>query len=222
MTGSLVLDDALTRLDAPDGGGPGPSAREVRLLVGAGLLRALLPGVYVAADVVQTPRLRARAARELLPAPILARAGVLMGGIALWVHAGGTAPTVLEVALPPGRGVGGTGRVVATELRLDPQDRVDLGGVAVTSLVRTAVDLARSLPPAEALPLLRTAAGATGLDAADALRRAEQLSRSRGLVRARATLRAWAAQASPPLPGPTGPAPGGPPEAPAVSRPGDR
>lgn len=109
------------------------------------------------ATTPESPALRAAALRPLVPHGL-----VVAGRAALWLHHGGAAPPALPTgsltlyyrshAHRPHNRPDLTVRQ-ATLLARDV-DAVD--GLAVTSLARTAADLARDLPDDEALACLRT------------------------------------------------------------------
>jgi hypothetical protein len=111
------------------------------------------------AGIPETAALRAAALAPLVPARCaVARAA------AVWVHLGGPPPDRVHVVAPrrvrvpepaPGRS--------AAVADLPDRDVVRLGGVRVTSLRRTAVDLLSFDPPDRALPLVERL-GAAGLD----------------------------------------------------------
>jgi hypothetical protein len=111
------------------------------------------------AGVRVTPALRAAALAPLVPARCaVARAA------AVWVHLGGPPPDRVHVVAPrrvrvpepvPGRS--------AAVADLPDRDVVSVGGVRVTTLRRTAVDLLSHDPPEQALPLVARL-GAAGLD----------------------------------------------------------
>jgi hypothetical protein len=71
---------------------------------------------------------------------------------------------------------------------LAPVDVVRVGGLRATSVQRTAIDIARMLPPADALPLLRALQG-VGLDPERARQDLASLRGYRGIRQADATLR---------------------------------
>ena len=115
-----------------------------------GALRLVWGDVAVAAGVELTPALRARAIAELVPArAVVGRCS------ALWVHAGAPQPDRVEVLV--GRRSRRTAphpRRVSAEADLAPQDVVRVGGIRVTSVHRTGIDLARWLPTREAVTLV--------------------------------------------------------------------
>jgi hypothetical protein len=125
--------------------------------------------VLAPAHLPLSPALRALAAAAALELP---DGATLALRTAAWVHAGGDAPQALD-----------RGR----RSLLRPADVAVLGGVRVTTPPRTAVDLARELPPHQALPWLDRLRDDAGLDPADVVRRLEAIP-----VPARRLVRAWA------------------------------
>lgn len=165
--------------------GYGYRAVELAALRDGGLLRHVVAGVHVPADVEDSPTVRARAcAAGGLPA-----GAVLSHRSAAFVHAGGAPPARVEVTVPR-RGGGTRGAPLVVHHGLPaPSDVADVGGVAVTSAVRTAVDLARSLPEEEAAAVL--AGWPPGLlDVPAALERVTTPSRAPHTRRARRVLAA--------------------------------
>lgn len=110
---------------------------------------------------------RARTYTDVLPA-----GAVVCRGSALWVHTGRFRPVRLEASGSAGQRVpGGSPRCRAAAL--DDGDVVVLGGVPVTTPVRTACDLARFWQPAAAADglLALRAAGLALEEVAEALAR---------------------------------------------------
>ncbi|MBM9459275.1 hypothetical protein JK386_05120 [Nocardioides sp. zg-536] len=130
----------------------GLSETRLRRLVADGAVHRVLRGVYVAAGVENGPELRARAAGL-----VMAEGQVLRDRTAAWVHGVDvysyaeleTTPLVETCALPgaqPTRLAGIDGRT----RDLAPYDVLDIGGVAVTTPLRTALDLGCHLRRREA------------------------------------------------------------------------
>lgn len=84
--------------------------------------------------VVATPALRAAALADRVP-----RRAVLARAAAVWVHLGGAPPARVDVAWSD---------------RLRPRDVQRIGGLRVTALHRTALDVLAHEPPDVAGPLL--------------------------------------------------------------------
>lgn len=139
------------------------------------------------ADVSEDPPLRAAAVASFVPAR-----AVVGHATAAWVHAGGPAPDRVDVLV--------RGRVRrpephprrrVAEADLGDADVVDVGGVAVTTVMRTATDLARWLPGERALPLLRRLEHAD-LRVDDLRRALDARDGGRHVRRARVTVRSLA------------------------------
>lgn len=166
-----------------------------------GVLAPLWGDLARVADAPETPALRAAALAAAMPSrSVLARAS------AAWVHTGVDRPGRADVYVRPGsrRGRPHPLRVVH-ESPVAPTELVHLGGVPLTSLARTAADVARWLPDAAAGRLLRALADA-GLDPADARDVLEQ-QHGRHLVLARSRLAALLGDDDGLRPGSAAPAP---------------
>lgn len=153
-------------------------------LVRDGVVRVVWGDVGIAADLSETPELRALALAPLVPAR-----GVIGRRTAAWVHTGHFPPVRVEVLVRTGgRRTDPHPARVAAEAMLAPQDVVRIGGHRATSVQRTGIDLARMLPPAEAVPLLH-ALQEVGLDPARALASLADFRGQRGVRQAQSTLR---------------------------------
>jgi hypothetical protein len=136
--------------------------------------RRVLPDVYAPAGLPLDLPLRSRAAHLL----VAGRGGVLAGRSAAWALGADAAPpgAPAEVLVPhryrshPG--------LIVHEGRTDEVVRV--GGLRVTSALRTAWDLARRLPRVEAVVALDALARVGGFDPADLLARREARPGARG------------------------------------------
>lgn len=150
-----------------------------------GVLQPLWRDTSHAVDAVIDPALRARAFAPLVPAR--AAVGRLS---AVWVHAGGTPPGRLVVLVGSGvrRPEPHPDRFTA-EADLLGSDVDVVAGVRVTTLTRTAVDVARWEPASTAMPALRALVDA-GLRPGRALQRLELSAGGRGVRTARQLLRA--------------------------------
>ena len=162
-----------------------------QVLVRDGVLQPVWGDLAAAAGRPAGPELRAAAVRPLVPPrAVLGRAG------AVWVHTGGVAPDRFDVLVEPRvRRPSPHPARVPHECPLPPDDVVRLGEVRVTTVGRTALDLARWLAAAEAAPLVARLVAHAGLDP-DALLGAAARSPDRRLEpRLRAVLAAqprWA------------------------------
>lgn len=167
-------------------------ARDLARLTSDGLLRRVVGDVHVSLLEPDDREVRATAAGVLLPPRLLAAGAAVYGPDAVWLHAGGDPPDRLHVALPVRRGRAGTDLVVVHEARLPAGDLEVVAGVTVTVPARAAADVARGLPPGQALPLLHRLAAAVDLDPRDVLVHLERLSGCRGVEAARSTVLGWA------------------------------
>jgi hypothetical protein len=142
----------------------GPTAWQVLLAEGA--LRPVWGTVATPADRSPTPAVRAAALRPLVPPrAVIGRAA------AVWVHTGGRLPDRFDVLVAPrARRPSPHPLRVPHEVPLPDADVVRLGDVRVTTVLRTAVDVARWLPDDDAVPLLLRLTEHAGLDVAAALR----------------------------------------------------
>jgi len=162
--------------------------REVERLIADGLLEPLLPGVV--GPIGCSERLDARLASVVLALPerVLGRAALAQAA-AVWVWCGGAPPSVVDVAVPPGRSVPRLPFLAAHQRRMPPQDVAllpsDGASVQVTTPTRTLVDLLRLLPEAPgtaAAGRLATVGGVTPDGVAACL---DRMPRARGVPRAR-------------------------------------
>ncbi len=152
----------------------GVSRRQLRTLLGRGLVRRVLHGVYAAAQAPDDLAARAAALRL-----VVSPSAVVTDRSAAWLHG-------LDL-LAPGRHGGGPpltayqrpgtrarrSDVESGERQLRPEDVVELHGIPVTSPLRTALDLGRSLWRPDALAALDQflAHGVTRAELADGVRR---------------------------------------------------
>lgn len=142
-----------------------------QVLVRGGALRAVVDDAAVPVGVAVTAEVRGAALAPRVPA-----GAVVTGPSAVWVHCGGALPEPLDLVRRTGT------------LRL-ASDCTWLGGVRVTAVGRTVVDVATRLPHEQALGLvLELARG--GADLAAAARFLERRNRVVGRPAARAVLAA--------------------------------
>ncbi|HET8559543.1 MAG TPA: type IV toxin-antitoxin system AbiEi family antitoxin domain-containing protein [Marmoricola sp.] len=141
LTGASLLDGPFTPSLAR---AAGVSRWALERMVDEGRVRRLLRGAYVASTVAETAEVRARAAGLLLPA-----GAVLVDRTAAWVH-GVDVPLPQPHLLPPLEALTPStrGRQRRT---LAARDVTVVGAVRVTTPLRTATDLGRTLAPATAL-----------------------------------------------------------------------
>ena len=148
-----------------------------------GVVRLVWGDVAIAADLVDTPEVRASALAPLVPAR-----GVIGRRTAAWVHTGRFPPVRVEVLVRTGeRRADPHPARVAAEADLSPADVVRVGAHRATSVQRTGIDIARMLPAAEAVPTLR-ALQDVGFEPTRALAVLAELRGHRGIRQAHATL----------------------------------
>jgi hypothetical protein len=141
-----------------------PAAREASRLVAVGALRVVLQDVHAPSTVRDTFTLRLTALRLVVPPHLRETGAVLCLDTAVWLFAGGPAPALVDLALPPASARPRARGLRVHQLRYRPQDLWDpLPDDPVTSPARTAADMARRLPGAEAVPLLAALGLVTGL-----------------------------------------------------------
>lgn len=144
-------------------------------------------GVYLPAELTADPVARARAVALALPA------GAVLGHrTAAWLHgidARGPGehlqPLPLECVVPVGTTPPRRPGLSARTATLCADDVTVVEGVPVTSARRTALDLARHLPPHMALGVLDAMAHAGVVDPADLLLACERWRGERGVAKAR-------------------------------------
>jgi hypothetical protein len=134
----LPLDEPFTPAMARS---VGISAHALSRMLANGLVRRVLRGVYVASTACPSAELRASSVGLLL------RSGdIVADRTAAWVH-GALAPDPVPLDVLARGSLGGRRRLLGRDL-------VTLGGVRLTSPLRTALDLGRLLPPGPALAVL--------------------------------------------------------------------
>jgi len=187
-------EPARTLLVTPDDVG-GQAAWHV--LVRDGALVRVRGHLAVLARTDVTPGLRARSLVDVVP-----RTAVAAGRTAAWVHTGAPRSETLDLAYGAGRHrpeVWAAARVWQAPLMRG--DWQSLGGVRVTTPLRTVVDVALRDDPELALPVVLALVMTCGVALDDAARRLESRARAVGRPRARLLLgdarAALAAQAAP-------------------------
>ncbi|QJW36875.1 hypothetical protein [Cellulosimicrobium protaetiae] len=170
-------DDGELLVTPADVGGPAA----FQALVRSGALRRVWGDVAAPVRVPDTPTLRALAVRAVVP-----RGTVLAGAAAAWVLCGAPAPRTLDLLHPPGRHRPpphpGRAPRQAQVLR---DETVLVAGVLVTSVQRTALDVATRAGTDDALATLRLLREVCGLDVKAAARSLELRHRWPGRPRAR-------------------------------------
>lgn len=148
-----------------------------------GVVRVVWGDVAIPADLADTPELRAIAVAPLVPTR-----GVIGRRTAAWVHTGRYPPVRVEVLVRTGgRRTDPHPSRVAAEATLAPTDVVHVGAHRATSVQRTGIDIARMLPPPQAVPTLR-ALQDVGFEPARALDRLDRFRGHRGVRQAYSTL----------------------------------
>ena len=154
--------------------------------------------VAIGADVPETPGIRATAVRPLVPTR-----GVVGRAAAVWVHTGGSRPGRIDVLVAPrARRPDPHPLRVPHECVLPGSHILVLGALRVTTVVRTAVDVARWSAPHDAGVLLERLVRYAALDPDEALVLLDGLPGHRGTRGAHNALVALArgdVQASPNL-----------------------
>lgn len=157
-------------------------------LVRDGIARHVWGTVAIAADLPETPDIRATAVLPLVPPR-----GVVGRAAAVWVHTGGPGPRRIDVLVAPrARRPDPHPLRVPHESALPGRDVVVVGPLRVTTVERTAVDVARWSGPSDAGALLERLVRCAGLDPNGALRLLDGLSGHRGTRAAREALVALA------------------------------
>lgn len=152
-----------------------------------GVVRRVLRGVYVRADLPDTVELRARAAGL-----VMSPHAVLVDRSAAWLHGVDVLAWHEQERLPPlesfvlrGHGRPQRAGVFGGVRDLSPDDIVRVGGVAATGPTRTALDLACCLPPRDALAALDQFLHQRLVEKVDLRRLLPRFVRRRGVVQAR-------------------------------------
>lgn len=159
-----------------------------------GLVHLVIGDSYLRSDFREDPAARARSAVRSVPAPMRAR--VALGrSTAAWIYGCAPAPALISLvtdhrrrttALPPFT------PAVMHQVALGPFDVNLIGGVSVTTPLRTALDIAVHGEERDAVPILRAISGAAVLDCPLRLVEAALVNAPRvpGKARALARLRA--------------------------------
>jgi hypothetical protein len=155
-----------------------------QVLLRDGTLRPVWGAVATSADRPPTAAVRAAALRPLVPPR-----AVVGRTAAVWVHTGGPLPERFDVLVAPrARRPSPHPLRIPHESPLPAADVVRLDDVRVTTVARTALDVARWVPREDAVPLLRRLADHAGLDVAATVRDLDGAHGRRFAERARATL----------------------------------
>lgn len=160
---------------------------ELRAAVERGQVRRLLRGVYVAARVPESADLRVRALRRVVSVGHIAcdRTAAWLHGVD--VHSGGRSAYLTPIEVCALRGQVPTERrnvhARTRDLRRDDIDEV--GGVLVTTPLRTALDLGCILRRRDALAAIDQLRRRFGISEADLRRSLVRYARRRGVVQLR-------------------------------------
>lgn len=166
-------------------------ADEVRILLRDGLVRPVVGDVVASCDAPSDRWLRARSARLLIPSHAEPR--VVGFASAAWVLTGLPGPPArLEVLVPPGQRRPAGEFLRGRQTGLAAQEVTELFGLAITTPVRTAADVARDLAPLPALELLHHLGSIAGVRPGQVLRQLSRMRYARGAAQARKVVRAWA------------------------------
>jgi hypothetical protein len=176
--------------------------RQASRLVALGALRVVLQDVHAPATVRDTFTLRLAALRLVVPPHLREAGAVLCLDTAVWLLAGGPAPALVDLALPPGFARPRQRGLRLHQLRYSPADLwLPLPEDPVTSPARTAADMACRLPLHEALPVLAVLGFTTGLRPGQVHGVLADLEGRPGVRRARRAVVAWSELLPPVLPG---------------------
>ena len=134
---------------------------ELQAMASDGVLTQLYQRGYVPPGTRPTPQLRARAASVLISPAIRQR--VVAGRMtAAWIYGCAAEPDRLAMLVDAHRRISSlrtTRGCTFHEVRLGPFDVVSLGGLMVSSPLRTSVDIALHVDPGRAVPALRALLG---------------------------------------------------------------
>lgn len=129
---------------------------ELQSMAGDGVLSRFHQHGYTLPDVAASPQMRARAAADAVPAGIRQR--VVAGRMtAAWIYGCAGEPDRLALLVDAKRRISSlrnTRGCSLHEVRLGPCDVVSLGGLMVSSPLRTALDIALHVDAQRALPAL--------------------------------------------------------------------
>jgi AbiEi antitoxin C-terminal domain len=164
------------------------------------LARRVIADVLVAFDVPDSREIRSAAVALLVPEKVQEEHNWVLGFTsAAWLHtgfgaAGRDGPAELQVIIPPGRRRPRTIGIRGRQIALPAEHVTFVDGIAVTHPIRTAADVARDLPTAEALPALRRLGELAGVRPDQVLRLLATMRYARGAATARRLIRDWAEQ----------------------------
>lgn len=134
---------------------------ELQAMASDGVLTQLYQRGYLPPGTRPTPQLRARAA-SLLIRPVIRQRVVAGRMTAAWIYGCAEEPDRLALLVDSSRRISSlrsTRGCTLHEVRLGPSDVVSLGGLMVSSPLRTSVDIALHVEPERAVPALRALLG---------------------------------------------------------------
>lgn len=134
---------------------------ELQAMASDGVLTQLYQRGYLPPGTRATPQLRARAA-SILVSPAIRQRVVAGRMTAAWIYGCAAEPDRLAMLVDANRRISSlrsTRGCTFHEVRLGPFDVVSLGGLMVSSPLRTSVDIALHVEPGRAVPALRALLG---------------------------------------------------------------
>lgn len=172
-----------TRSDLPE---LGLTEATLKRALATGDVRRLLRGVFVFADVPDSPGLRIGAARRVVAPGHIAidRTAAWLHGVDVLDHAG-PAAVPIEICALRGRAATERSEVRGRNRDLAPTDLTTVDGLAVTTPLRTALDLGCILRRRDALGALDQFRRRFGISETDLRRGAVRYFRRRGVVQLR-------------------------------------
>jgi hypothetical protein len=165
----------------------GVTHHRLRALLKSGEAKQLLFGVYVPGTWENTPANRARAAAAVLPAHcvLVDRTAASLHGIDVFDYAELDVPPDPEVASVGGATATRRNGVLGGKRDLLPEEIMTIGGVRVTTPVRTACDIACLRGRRRALGCIDAFRAAFGLTEVDLARMLPRFARRRGVTQLR-------------------------------------
>jgi hypothetical protein len=165
----------------------GVSRKRLRAAVSSGTVRRVIRGVYVRADIEDTPSLRAACAVLVVAAGSVVRdrTAAWIHGVDAFTHAEHEVLAPVESCVPRFRAPTSRGGVDGGTRDLGPQDVMTVHGVKVTTPLRTALDLGCNLRRREALAVLDQFMRLHGITREQLAREAVRFFRRRGVVQLR-------------------------------------
>lgn len=129
---------------AADAAALGVTRRQLRAHLAAGTVKQLLFGVYVPGHWADTPVARARAAAHVVPdhCVLVDRSAASLHDVDVLDYAELDVPPDVEIASVGGAGATRRGGVLGGKRDLRPDEIMTIGGVRVTTPIRTACDIA--------------------------------------------------------------------------------